>query len=94
MKRTLMFASLLKRDSRAHAPNIKPKPMRIPTKRDLMDWRIYLVFPRHFQLIWISKGEYDEYGPSIVHSSVCELAVCMEIDQSLRFRGLFFVLIC
>ena len=53
-----------------------------------MDWRIYFVFPHHFQLIWISKGEYDESGPSIVHSSFCELAVCMEIDQSLTFTGL------
>ena len=35
MKGTVMFASLLKRDSRAHTPNIEPKPMStFPQKRD------------------------------------------------------------
>ena len=51
---------------------LPPSTMKIkviaPTRCGLEDLSCFFFFSHHFQQMWISKGEYDEPGPFIVHS--------------------------
>jgi len=63
------FAERLEKEMIALAPPTMKIKVVAPPERKISAWigGSFLAFLSSFQTMWISKEEYDEYGPSIVH---------------------------